>query len=344
MKKKLLIFFLTIIIIINIQAQHNKNIYDDAFYYLKDVLSGAIESDFKSSVFVTENAYFDNQLDKKIFDDYIWLYASICRGIMQSGNILYPESDTQKATAQCAVILFMIDSIPVNMSEGIIYHQPFAYNFDDFAGKNDWSNMFVSTLMETKKGNCHSLPILYKLIMNELGEDAYLALAPNHMYIKVNNKRVGWYNIELTNGDFPTDAWLTASGYIHLDAIKNGIYMKALTEQESVALCLIDLAQGYERKYGRGDGEFIIRCCDTALKYFPNYINAMLLKAETLTSLYKENKDENLFLQMTDLYISIHESGYRKMPESMYRNWLNSMGTMTTNHRIKSLLFNGDEL
>ncbi len=53
--------------------------------------------------------------------------------------------------------------------------------------KKLWSNMFVSTLIATGKGNCHSMPLLYKLIMDELGEKCWLALAPNHMYIKSKN-------------------------------------------------------------------------------------------------------------------------------------------------------------
>lgn len=298
----------------------------------------------KKAIFFIENAFFENNLSEEAFDNYVKTYSSICRGMMESGNIVYPDFDVKKAIAQCAVFIFMTDTIPIDTGEGFYYHTPFEYNFDDYTGKQDWSNIFVSTLMETKKGNCHSLPLLYKLIMNELGEDAYLALSPNHMYIKVNNKRVGWYNIELTCGDFPTDAWIMASGYIHLDAITNGIYMKALTDKESVALCLIDLAQGYERKFGISDGEFIIKCCNTALEHFPMCINALLLKAETLTALYKKNNDSDLFAQMTKLYTTIHELGYRKMPEDMYQNWLNSMGTMTTNHRMKSLIYNTDEL
>ena len=65
--------------------------------------------------------------------------------------------------------------------------------------------------------------------MDELGEKCWLALAPNHMYIKAKTQHIGWYNIELTTGDFPTDAWLMASGYIHLDAVRNGIYTDTLS-------------------------------------------------------------------------------------------------------------------
>jgi hypothetical protein len=181
------------------------------------------------------------------------------------------------------------------------------------------------------------------MIMDELGQSAYLSLAPNHIYIKAQNNRVGWYNIELTCGDFPTDAWLTASGYIHTDALRNGIYMDTLSQKQSVCLCLVDLAQGYQAKFGIQDGSFILKCCETALIQFPKYINAMLLKAETLTALYKQvDKDseqgKKLFAQMNETYTTIHQLGYRKMPQGMYLNWLKSSGTQTTNYRMKSLL------
>lgn len=138
---------------------------------------------------------------------------------MQSGDIRYEgQGDEQAAKAQCAVFVFMTDSIPMQVGDTVAWHTPFEYNFDDYAGRENWNNMFVSRMMETKKGNCHSMPLLYKLIMDKLGEKCWLSLAPNHMYIKAWNKRASWYNIELTCADFPTDAWLTASGYIHLDA------------------------------------------------------------------------------------------------------------------------------
>ena len=198
-----------------LQAQTPQSLYDDAYSQVESMLSEKDSLDFKKAVFLTENAYFENWLDEEAFNAYIQSNTSLCRGVMASGDIIYPETDKEKATAQCAVFVFMTDSIPVDTEDGVVIHTPFTYNFDDFAGQKDWSNMFVSTLMQTQKGNCHSLPYLYKIIMDELGQDCYLSLAPNHIYIKANNKRAGWYNIELTCGDFPTDAWLMASGFIH---------------------------------------------------------------------------------------------------------------------------------
>lgn len=257
---------------------------------------------------------------------------------MKLGSIDYTEKDKDITMGQCAVYMFMTDSIPISINENTVLHAPFSYNYADFAGQKDWFSMFVSNLMETNIGNCHSLPYLYKMIMDELGYKSHLALAPNHIYIKANNKKVGWYNIELTCADFPTDAWYAASGYIHTDAIRNGTYMRALSDKEAVAMPLVDLAQGYQAKFGIEDGSFIIKCCNTALEHFPNYINAMLLKAEILTELYRESNDKELFSQMAELYTNIHKLGYRKMPQQMYANWLNSLNAEDHNQGIKAIL------
>lgn len=295
--------------------------------------------DFKKAVYYTENAYFEDMLDEATIDEVLAFYVSLCKGIMSSGYIEYTEKDIDIAMAQCAVFMFMTDSIPIYTTDNTaIGSIPFSYNHDDFAGQKDWSNMFVSTLMETNKGNCHSMPYLYKMIMDKLGYKSHLALAPNHIYIKVQNKRVGWYNIELTCADFPTDAWLMASGYIHLDAIRNGIYMKALNEKESVALTLVDLAQGYQAKFGMQDGSFMLQCCNTALEHFPAYINALLLKAEVLTELYRQSPTEERMVAMNELYTTIHGLGYRKMPNDMYRKWLGSLNEATSDKRMKAVV------
>lgn len=332
--------FLGVLLINTIVHTNNatNNYYLKSYNDLNSMLSNQDSLDFNQAVYWTENAYYENQLNKKSFNDIIQAYTILCKSLINSGNIEYIDKDKDIALAQCAVFTFMTDSIPIETKESLFIHSPFSYNREDFAGQKDWSNTFVSTLMQTQKGNCHSLPYLYKIIMNELGYESHLALAPNHMYIKTNNKKVGWYNIELTCGDFPTDAWYAASGYIHTDAIRNGIYMRALTDKEAVAMTLVDLAQGYQAKFGIEDGNFIIKCCNTALEHFPNYINAMLLKAEMLTEQYRESNDKELFAQMTELYTNIHTLGYRKMPQQMYQNWLNTLNAEESNQDMKAIL------
>lgn len=315
------------------EAQSNDLYYRSAQNRLTNMLSGKESLNLREAIYCVENAWFNDKLNKKLFYKQIERYTDFCRAVSNSGRIIYSGNDVSSVNAQAAVFAFMTDTIPIQMGDSVYYHLPFGYNADDFAGEKNWSNMFVSTLMATGKGNCHSMPLLYKLIMDELGEKCWLALAPNHMYIKAKTQHIGWYNIELTTGDFPTDAWLMASGYIHLDAVRNGIYTDTLSLKQSVALCLTDLAQGYMRKYGIGNRKFIEDCCNTTLKHYPNYINALLIKAELLTKQYRhlDNKEceeaKKLKEKMDDAYAHIHRLGYRKMPEEMYRKWLKSIKT-----------------
>ena len=175
----------------------------------------------------------------------------------------------------------------------------------------------------------------------ELEVPCFLALAPNHIYIKHRSEKAGMYNTELTSASFPIDAWVMASGYIKLEAIQNGIFMEALDDKKCIALCVLDLTKGYDKKYQDNDGTFIIKCCDLTLEYFPNCINALLLKAETkkkqIERLMKQRGITNprvsilqkdgkiLWEEMEALYSKIHKLGYRTMPEKMYIDWLVSL-------------------
>jgi hypothetical protein len=122
-----------------------------------------------------------------------------------------------------------------------------------------------------------------------------------------------------------------ASGYVTVEAIQNGIYMDTLSNQESIALCMLDLAKGYEHKTRDYYDGFIIKCCDLSLQFFPKNVQAMLLKAETLKRIYERQvKVKNpgrkaTYQEMEDLYVKLFNLGYREMPEKMYMDWLQSV-------------------
>jgi hypothetical protein len=307
--------------------------YYEAYKVHVGMLEGKEQPEFGKAVFITENAFYDNQFDYAEFCRVIIEKASFCNMIKKSINLDYSKKDKEQTSTHAAVFSFMTDTIPVKVNDTtILYHMPFSYNFEDFTGEKDWSNMFVTKLLKTHQGNCHSLPILYKLIVEEMGERAWLSFAPNHLYIKLRNQQSGWYNTELTSGNFPTDAWLIASGYIHLDAVRNGVYMDTLSQKQSVAMCLIDLAEGFQKKFGNDfNPGFVLSCCETALKYYPNYVNALLLQAETLMRAYRNQPDKNspenkaLYARLNGMYSQIHKLGYRKMPDQMYLEWLMSL-------------------
>jgi hypothetical protein len=135
-----------------------------------------------------------------------------------------------------------------------------------------------------------------------------------------------------------------ASGFVHIDAITNGVYMKALNNRESIALVLIDLADNYNAKFPKNDGTFILRCCETAIKEYPQFATALILKAETRYKQIKQIQDKTKYdLEFADLekeYDHIHKIGYRNMPEDMYLNWLVSLKTERHKYENKKLKTN----
>ena len=339
MKAVLLIFLATSTICFSQQTksasrEEIKANYENAFSEIKSMLQGTMPPSFKRAVFATESAYLNNELSFQQFNDAIQFLADRCRTIETQIDLYYSDKDKIQIQKNFAVFKLMSDTVKY-FSDSLNYTEtyPFTYDFDDFWGDFNWSQMFVTKLISTGKGNCHSLPFLYKILAEEIGGKAYLSMAPNHIYIKQFAKQGGWYNTELTSYQFPIDAWIMASGYIHLSAIQNGVYMDTLSTKQSLAVCLTDLAKGYERRIPN-DFDFIFECLDLALEHYPNYPNAMILKAETMKKQFEKmmNKDKiqqvsnpearKIFDDMEKLYFQIHQIGYRMIPKEMYVSWL----------------------
>lgn len=335
------LFFLLLFTSFSTFAQiPNQHLYDKAFDKLSGMLDGKRELNFKEAVFTVENAYLNGTLDTTYYNSAIKSLAILCNAVNNSNSLKnYNYSDKKKVEKFASLFKMMTDSIDLEIKGEQLIWIPFKYDFDDPFGHQNWNEMFITKLIDTHKGNCHSLPYLYKILANELGIEAHLALAPNHIYIKHNSEKDGWYNTELTSGIFPIDAWLMASGYIHIDAIRNGVYLKALNDKESIALCLVDLAQGYQKQEFY-DLDFVIKCADKALEYFPNFVNAMILKTEAKGKkieniLYSKNTDfsnvnkypktQKILMEIQSQLAIIHELGYRQMPEEMYLDWLVSL-------------------
>lgn len=329
---KIPFYILLAIITCSVKAQQDVNLFDSTFTVLEAMLEGKTPADFKKAVYLVENSYLDGNLSYKDFCEAIDYYKHLCEGLISVRELQYNESDKQQVSVYAAVFTVMKDTVPIEVEGGkIIYNLPLVYDFEDITGEKDWTKMFVSKLLMTYKGNCHSLPYLYKILVEELGGEAYLAYAPNHIYIKHHSKAFGWYNTELTSGMFPIDSWLMASGYIHLSAIQNGVYMDTLSAKQSIGACMLDLAMGYQRKFGTKDGSFILSACDKVLEYHPNNINALLFKAETKLNIWKQDngaskeQKQKEFEEIQNLYTQIHRLGYRKMPMDMYLDWLVSL-------------------
>jgi hypothetical protein len=338
------IFFLILIFLVSrfsVNAQKQENLFEQSFTLLNNMLVNEDNYSFKKAVFSVENAYLEGSLDTVYLNKQINTLKRLSYSILKSKKLEYSERDKEIVNIRASIFAILCDTIPIDFNGKILKYEPFGYDFSDIFGHKIVSNLFVSKLLDTRKGNCHSLPYLYKILAEEIGIEANLALAPNHIYIKHRSIKDGWYNTELTSGIFPMDSWIMASGFVHIDAISNGIYMKALNNRESIALVLIDLADNYNSKFPKNDGQFVLKCCEKAISSYPNFATALILRAEThKTQMKKEqNKDKAklLLLDLENEYAHIHKIGYRNMPEDMYLNWLVTLKTERSKYENKNL-------
>ena len=344
----LILFFLSVVV----KSQSNLY-YSNAYQTLDNMLLGKQNYSFKTAVFSVENAYEQGKLDTVDIDRKIKFLANFCNHIVRSKELEYTDKDKEKVSKYASIYTIMCLTTPTIIRNDTLQYKPFQYDFNDVFGHQEYSNLFVSKLLNTHKGNCNSLPYLYKILAEEIGVDANLALAPNHIYIKHKIKSIGWYNTELTSGIFPDDSWLMASGFIHLKAIQNGVFMKALNDKESLALLLVDLGNAYNRSFPDNDGSFPLKCAERAIQIHPYLANALLLQAEThkkqfqkmmkeqnttdIEATLKNPKANELFELMNKEYLHIHEIGYRSMPEEMYLDWLVSLRNERDKYEDKRL-------
>jgi hypothetical protein len=212
------------------------------------------------------------------------------------------------------------------------YYKPYRYDFDDFDGGKDWTKQFVTKLLKTHTGNCPSLPFLYKILCEEIGAKASLALGPNHVYIKHIDENGQWTNLELTSGNITSDPWIIKSMDISVEAIKSGAYMAPLSDKESIALTMFDLAETYRFQYG--SDEFLLDITNTAISYFPTCIPLYGLKnnccVEFISKEKKKPMPDTAFINKhlalcKALQTKIDELGYKDETPEAYKAFLQRM-------------------
>lgn len=302
--------------------------FDKAFNEITSMLNGKQRLSFKRAVFLVENAYYGDSLSYGFFCLQIELYKKLVQAFYKTNKIQsYKGADSFSENKNASLFKVFTDTIRGDGNR--IVSLPFQYNFQDALGSKDYSSIFVSTLLETKKGNCRSLPYLYKILTEELGTKAYLALAPMHIYIKQRNKNVGWYNVELTSGQYPKDAYLISTGYISQDNIRSGLYMDTLSLKESVALCLMDLCQAYCNRMGaEADVNFQMNCANEALQIKSNLIDGLLKKQILHKNLWRKHENEgNVELSgankkmYNETNTTLIKLDYKDVPKETFEKW-----------------------
>ena len=151
-------------------------------------------------------------------------------------------------------------------------HRPFAYALDDPLGK-DARTQLLQRYLDTRKGNCVSMPILLAILGRKLGLPVTLATAPGHLLVKYLTEDGQWLNVEATSGGFKYDSSYEREMNISPRAVESRIYLRPLTQREAVGRMLSTLMEHYGRT---GRQEDRIALADLALSLDARDVDAML--------------------------------------------------------------------
>lgn len=311
--------------------------YKASFKELSNMLEGQQDLSLKRAVFLAESPYLGNTLSYERFCSDIATEIDIFYEFMKKENLDSHNDIAKKYMLQ----RFFSDTLVMKDDKGqyLFTHYPYRYDFEDPLAKQDFRKMLVTKLLKDKKGQCHSMPLLYLIFAEELGIKAWLAYSPEHSYIKTQDAKGAWYNFETTNGHYSTDSWILSSGYVKAEALQSKIYMDTISRKETIATCLRDLMMGYVAQFGWD--KFVLNATDKVLQYKPKDIYALMYKSDYYLTLLKYvghqmgypplkyviNNDpqaQQFFLKLQQINKIIIESGYEEMPENTYQTWLRS--------------------
>ena len=304
--------------------------YKNARQEIVAMLEGKTPPSLKRAVFVVENA-FNNRLSWNEYD-------SLIQQGVRTVKSLVKEPSNQKDVHTALIRYWRETTIdPLTKKQ----HLPIYYDFEDYWGEKDYSKMFVSKLLKTNKGQCHSLPLLYKILANELGAESAIAFAPMHSYIQHKDEQGNWLHLELTNIRYVNSSTYAQTGYVKANTVKSGMYLNPLTEQQTLIYVLSDLLCQYERFHPNDPENFILETCELAKKYYPNFYRLRLLEANVHTNRFHyEMKKANytrvdqiennpyymrFYNNMIRAYNKVDEVGYEVIPIEIYDRWIHSL-------------------
>ena len=318
--------------------------YSNALSTLKNMLTGKIPLSVKDAYYEIENANGNTYMSKEDYNRQIKKSSNFIRQWLAENNYNLKNN----ASLNYGIQRFMSDTLTIGKKHNKEMpgnkpqtHLGFYYDFQDYKAQKDERSYYVSKTFATGNGQCHTLPIVYLILAEQLGAKAFLSYAPLHSFIKYPDNKGNIHNYEVTTNWQISDQWYQDNFNIKSLAIKSGIYLNSMNRQQIVACAVLDLAASYYKKFGVADGSFITQCVDFAMNYFPDNeanITAWLLRYKVasvkLNRIYKafsyKSKGEIADMptvreQIENFYMieeKIESLGYEPLSDSLYNKLL----------------------
>ena len=176
---------------------HIQKYFDIAINEIDQMLKGEKALNFKRAVYLVENAYYEGKISWEEYNNGILSIKPILNKMIDDRNLRQ-----YKTAGNWAVFTYMSDSIPENG------FKPYQYDFESFMSDSDKESYMISRLLKTRKGNCRALPYFYKILADEVGVEAFIAIAPMHCYVKHRDEQGSWWNLEMTTGSFSRSSFI----------------------------------------------------------------------------------------------------------------------------------------
>lgn len=289
------------------------------------------------AIYLTESAFDPSLPPFETFEGAIKEWAELVKQIAKREGL---SSSNNLAVNYAIQKLYTQYNTFYNPREKKSYSiPPLRYDFNDFMGDKDWSKMFVSKLLRTKTGQCHSLPLFFLCVAEQLNARAWLSLSPNHSFIQYFDEKGKRYNFEPTNGNLVTQTWLMQSTYVNATALKNKTYLDTLSSRKLYAQCLSDLLLGYLMKLGYD--QYSRQLTGQILAIDSSNITALMTQANYYTFIFRDEAQKAgnppqsnfadfprvqvAFKRMQEAVQKVQKTGFQQMPEKEYQKWLKSL-------------------
>jgi hypothetical protein len=292
------------------------------------------------AVYLSESAFYGQSVlpPYEEFENAIRKRAELVRQILRKESL----SEIDNLSVNYAIQkLFRQDNEFYDSATGKTFLvKKISYDFDDYMGEKDWTKMYVTKLLHSGSGQCHSLPLLYLCIAEQLHAKAYLSLAPNHSFIQYFDADGNKFNFETTNANLVSETWLVQNTFVTSTAIKNKTYLDTLSNRKLFAQCLGDLLLSYFAKMPHYDN-FSNELTRDLQRIYPDNITALMEQANLAYAIYRDelrkagNPSEDMYTNFPNLQRAftnfnlcrqrVDQTGFQRMPEEAYQKWLKSL-------------------
>lgn len=197
-------------------------------------------------------------------------------------------------------------------------YKPFQYDLEDPLGEKP-ANRLLQRYMTTRRGNCITMPLLILALGERLGLTMTLAEAPLHVFIKYSDDEGKIWNLEATSGaGFTRDAWYRQKLPMSDHAVMNGVYLRALSHEETAALVASLLI---EHHIARGDFERAIASSEVLLRHYPNFAYGLVKQGSAYGGMLRRELSGK-FTRMEDIPAGLKaraDQWYRRNREAFAR-------------------------